>query len=38
MPTRRDPLDNFQKLARSLAVLISAITTAAIAGHTIGWW
>jgi hypothetical protein len=35
---RSDPFDRFQKAARALAGLITALTTAAMAGHSIGWW
>jgi selenophosphate synthetase-related protein len=35
---RPDPFDRFQKALRALAGLITALTTAAWTGHTIGWW
>jgi hypothetical protein len=38
MTTRPDPFDNFSKALAALAAFITAITGAAMAGHTIGWW
>lgn len=38
MPLPTDPFDRFQKAAASIAGLITAVTGAALAGHTIGWW
>jgi hypothetical protein len=35
---RADPFDRVQKAARALAGLITALTTAAWTGHSIGWW
>jgi hypothetical protein len=33
-----DPFDRFQKALGAVAALITAISGAAVAGHTIGWW
>jgi hypothetical protein len=33
-----DPLDNLQKALAALVSFVSALTGAALAGHTIGWW
>jgi hypothetical protein len=35
---RPDDIDSFQKAVGALAALITALTTAALTGHTIGWW
>jgi hypothetical protein len=35
---RPDPIDRFQKALGALAGLITALATAAMTGHTIGWW
>jgi hypothetical protein len=35
---RPHPVDTFQKALGALATFIMAMTGAALAGHTIGWW
>ncbi len=35
---RPDPFDRFLKAVTALAPFITAVTGAAVAGHTIGWW
>ena len=35
---RPDPFDRFQKAARALAGLITALTPFLLVGHSIGWW
>jgi hypothetical protein len=35
---RTDPFDGLQKTLGALAGLITALTTAAWTGHSIGWW
>jgi hypothetical protein len=39
MTTKRlNPSVTFQKVVGSLTGLLSAVTAAAVAGHSIGWW
>jgi hypothetical protein len=38
MAKRPDLWETLQKASGALAPLITALATAALAGHTIGWW
>jgi hypothetical protein len=38
MTRRDDDLDAFARILSSLAALLTAVTSGALAGHSIGWW
>jgi hypothetical protein len=38
MKRQDDPFERFRKVLVALSGLITALTTAAVAGHGIGWW